>query len=223
LIAALAATGCFLLLDSPLFEVRKVTITGISRIAEEEIIELAGLGAGMSTWQLSLGRVRRMIEAHPRVLRARVSRDLPSGIVIAVVERPVAALLPYYASFLEVDEQGRVLGLAETLPMVPVITGVEVGRALPGDDVSDRLETALILLAYVGKDRDLLAEIHLAAGGEVVVYTARGTAAYFGSPEAMAAKVSALRAVVDELAAKGQRAEYIDLRHPARPRVKLAD
>lgn len=222
-ITVLAAIGCFLLLDSPLFEVREVTVDGLWRIGEQEIIDLAGLGAGMNTWRLSLGRVRQAIEAHPRVLHARVSRDLPSGIAIAIVERPVAAVVPYYASFLELDGQGRVLGLAEVLPMVPVITGVDVGRALPGDDLSSRLDTALILLGYVGEDHGLLAEIHLAEGGEVIAYTAGGIAVYFGSPEAMAAKVAAMRAVVDELAVKGRRAEYIDLRQPARPRVKLTD
>jgi cell division protein FtsQ len=218
----LAAIGCFVLLDSPLFAVRSVTVTGAERIAQRDIVELAGLGSGVSTWRLSLGRVREAVEAHPRVLRARVSRDLPSGITIAVTERPVAALLPYYASFLELDAHGRVLGLAQTLPMVPVITGVDVGRALPGDDLSTRLEAALVLLGHMGEDLGLLAEIHLAEGNEMIAYTAGGATVYLGSPEAMAAKASALRAVIDELAVKGQRAEYIDLRQPARPRVKMA-
>jgi len=219
----LAAIGCFLLLDSPLFDVRSVTVTGTWRIAEHEVVELAGLGTGVNTWRLSLGRVRQAIEAHPRVLRAQVSRHLPSGIAIAVAERPVVALLPYHAAFLELDGQGRVLGLAEALPIVPVITGVDAGRALPGDDLSSRLGAALIVLGHMGEDLSLLAEIHLAPGDEVIAYTAGGAAVYFGSPEAMAAKVSALRAVVDELAVRGQRARYIDLRQPARPRVKVAE
>ena len=222
-ITVLAIMGYFVLLDSPLFEVRKVTITGLRRIAEHEIVELAGLRAGMSTWQLSLSAMRQAIEAHPRVLRARVSRDLPSGIVIAIVERSVAAILPYYASFLELDVRGRVLGLVQDLPMVPVLTGVDIDRVLPGDDLSSRLETALILLEQMSDDPGFLAEIHLAEGGEIIAYTAGGTMVYFGSPEAMAAKLSALRAVVDELAVKGRRALYIDLRWPTKPRVKLAE
>ncbi|MDQ7793960.1 MAG: FtsQ-type POTRA domain-containing protein [bacterium] len=223
-LAALAVAGVILFLDSGFFEVREVTVAGLRLVAEEEILALSGIRPRTSTWRLSLLSIQRGVESHPRVKRATITRDLPRGLLITIEERSAVAVIPYYASFLEVDASGQVLGLAAGVPRHPVITGLLLRRAVPGDDLSERLRPGLEVLEHLGPgEAGLVAEVHLAETGEVIAYTADATTVYLGLPQAMGPKVSALLAVVEELAFAGSRAEYIDLRNPGRPLVKLRD
>lgn len=222
-LTALGVAGLILFLDSTYFEVRQVTVSGLGRVPEGEILALSGIQAGTSTWRLSLPAVRAAVESHPRVARASVTRELPGGLRIALEERAAVAVIPYYASFLEVDRSGQVLGLAPAVPRHPVITGVVLSRAVPGDDLGAVLRPALEVLEHLAGEAGLIVELHLAEGGEVQAYTADAVLVYLGPPQAMAAKLAYLQALVAEMAATGSRAEYIDLRNPGRPLVKLRD
>jgi len=223
-LAALGAAGLCLLLDSAYFELREVTVTGLNRVTETEVLRLSGLKAGTSIWRVSPAAVSQAVKSHPRVLNATVKRELPSRLRIEVSERVTAGVIPYYAAFLEVDATGRVLGLAEGRLQVPVITGVDLPRVLPGDELGPRLWPALEVLRHLGEPLSaLLAEVHLTEDGEVVVYTAGAVPVYLGRPQALAAKVEVMVALLAELARTGAAAEYIDLRNVGRPLVKLRE
>jgi cell division protein FtsQ len=154
----------------PYFAVREVLVRDARRLAADRVREAAGIVPGMSVWDVDVAAAEQRLAAHPWIRGARVRRDLPHRVVIAVREhRPVAIVAvtrPRPALFY-VAAHGRIfapVGEADAHDF-PFVTGLEPDDLAAGSTVGPRaLRRALALLRAAGGapgGLDAVSEVHV--------------------------------------------------------------
>ena len=124
--------GAFALTQSPVLDVGSIEVRGASRTEQAEARTASGIALGSPMVSLDAPAVERRLEALPWVEQASVSRSWPGTVRIALVERTPVAVVGEGSAAVEVDEAGRVLGLA-TGDALPVVAG---DPAAVGEDLS---------------------------------------------------------------------------------------
>jgi cell division protein FtsQ len=208
--------GSWIAVTSPLLDVDRVVVSGPAAVPAEAVRSAAGVDTGDPLLLLDVGAVERRVEAVPAVLDARVARDLPGGLRIAVVERePVAWARRCDGTVVVLDATGRAIAAAaaDAAPALPEVAGLprlpdaahstEGARAAAGvlDDLPGELRARVAAIAFDGK----VATLRLDDGTEVRL----------GAPRGVAAKGRTAVAVLAALG--GAPVAYVDVRVPAAP------
>ncbi len=226
LLGLVALTALFLFLRSDLFAVRQVTVSGTEVLSADEVRHLAGLDRPLLIWQVWPRLVERRLAGHPRVQSARVTLGWPGRVLLKVTERRPVAYLSLSSGFAEVDAEGRVLGVGRWLRGAgePVVTGLDLDDVRAGMRLRDpaSLRAVAVAAALGPSGRARVAEIHLAAGGEVVLYTLEGLPVFLGVEERWEEKVQALEGILASLS-RPALAHYVDLRSLRRPVVRMKE
>ncbi|MBO8136629.1 MAG: FtsQ-type POTRA domain-containing protein [Desulfotomaculum sp.] len=215
----------YVLLQSPVFNVKKIEIIGREKIPREKIIELSGVVLGSNIFKLDLHSGEKKISLLPAVKNVEITRRFPSTIVITVTERRPVALLPVEEGFAELDREGIFLRKAEFIQSsFPVITGGDVPGVKPGQKVrNNAVITALTVIdklpAQLTKQ---LSEVHVDTKNEVTIYTINGIQGRMGMPENIRQKGSVFLKVLEQIGEE-QKIEYIDLTSCKSPVVKYAE
>ncbi len=178
------AVCLFAIWRSALFRLERVQITGNDRLSQSDIMEITGLAPGQLRWEVPAERVKERLEAEPWVRSAGV-RWKGNRLLIDLTERQPVGLLQYKGQFyLVLDEQGYILGqqrLDSAKPM-PVLTGLDVSRALRGQQLSHAgLLDALALLAWTAEPlRSEISEVNIREDGYIRVFMVGGTTVDWG-------------------------------------------
>lgn len=208
---------------SPSFALSELAVTGHVRLAEEEVLEVAGLRRGGNIFDVAPTEVVARLEAHPWVAAAEVERRLPGSYRVTLREHRAAALLALRGTFL-VGEDGALFKRQEPGDPsdLPVITGVDADRF-----ASDRAFRASLLLEVVALLHEYTAAgiAQLASLEEVHVETDDGLTLYLGADGTevrlghgpFRRKLERLRRVLDELGRRGAEAAYVYLDNARRP------
>lgn len=168
--------------------VHAIEIYGNRVVSDEEILQLAAVRGDTGLYDVDLRAVQQRIAAQPYVARVAVSRNVPDGITIEVIERVPLAVLPA-GRLLAVDAEGRLLppARAEALFDLPVLTGIAPRDLVPGRMLTGSgIEQALMLLRMAERAGDELyrriSEVHVRSDGTLLVYTAESSVpVLFGS------------------------------------------
>ena len=212
----------FILLNSPIFEVRKVLVRGNNFLDEEKILAVADIELGINIFKLKTADLTSNIKALPMIKETQVARSLPSSVVITVVERVPLGLLPAKEGFMKVDEEGVCLARAGAgTPGLPVITGVQADLAAPGNVLAcEKLQSALDVIKELPTGSVAnLTEIHVDEDGQIKIYTTEGYQCRFGLPQNIREKGQILQQVLLELRRQGAKINYIDLSYAGQPVV----
>ncbi len=226
----------WLVVQSPLLAVDTVNVRGTTQESQAEVRAAADVHTGSALLFVDTGAVARRVEALPWVASAKVDRSLPNDLTITVVERaPVAwarQAVPKgsprgtLGAIVIVDRSGRVLSTAAAPPPgFPELLGV---RRVPGRggtieppapaaalaQLPDalRAQTASLTL----HDDQAVLKLAAVSGGAI---PAAGEVR-LGDLEDVGAKGAAALAVLDQLAADGQKVHYIDVRVPGAPATR---
>ncbi|MTI81403.1 MAG: FtsQ-type POTRA domain-containing protein [Firmicutes bacterium] len=182
----LVSLTIYILLQSPIFDVRKIEIVGRKNLAKEELVSLSGVSLGSNIFKQNLHIGEEKISLLPLVKDARINRKFPSTVVITVTERKAAALLPYKKGFIEVDREGVYLQKGELNSLsLPIITGVVIGELHPGQRVkAEKTFTALEVINKLPPELpNRLSEVHVDNENKVNIYTIDGIQGRLGLPE----------------------------------------
>src|SRR5262249_52500542 len=109
----------------PRFALREVRVAPAKHVRRDEVVALAAVAPGDALLAVDTDAVAARAATHPWVASARVRRELPSALVIDVVERRAAAVGLLGALYL-LDETGHPFKRAtlEEAVGLPVLTGV---------------------------------------------------------------------------------------------------
>jgi len=133
-------------IESPRFQVKRISIEGTDVLSPEAVRAVAGITERHNLLFFDAGEVRERIEAMPCVRGCEIQRAYPDLVIIRIRERvPLATLLLNNHAF-ELDEEAVVLREIDSLaPHVgPLVTGVTaLGLVEPGQ----RLEHPAVLNA----------------------------------------------------------------------------
>lgn len=219
-VITLAAALAIILL-TPAFNIRKITVSGNSVLDKNDIIQSSGIVTGVSIFSVSTREAEKFIEEMGYVDKARVKRQLPSSIKITVEEAVGVAELTAKGGKLIITADGRAVELktedkkAENASALPAIKGLKnvkykIGKKITAD--ADSLSALLTCLKEFSKNSvifdmtqidvsDLSAVTFLYNGGKLTVNC--------GSVEKLDYKMECFAPILEEL---GDDPEgYVDL------------
>ena len=88
---------------TPYFNIKKVNVSGNSRVTVQQIKEVSGIREGSNIFRVKLNSVRRKLENISYVHSVRIKREFPNQISIEIEEsRPVAAA-SYMGDYVLID------------------------------------------------------------------------------------------------------------------------
>lgn len=172
---AAMATVCWIgysvilfLTTSPRFEVKKLSVSGLKRVKENEVIAQAGFEVGTNVFRVSLEEMRGRIEDLQWVRHAMVERVLPDQIIIKIIEREPVGLARVNGEVFQFDIDAKILDPDDTgNASFPILDG------LRADDSKGNL---LKVDAYRKVLDDLgegsLSQVHVSDTAEVTVVSA---------------------------------------------------
>ncbi|MGZ3405012.1 MAG: cell division protein FtsQ/DivIB, partial [Polyangia bacterium] len=183
-LAAGAWAGRWYVTHARHFAVRTVHVSATAHVSADAIVARAQVPLGINLFAVDRAEVARAVSQEPWVARAHVRRELPSTLMIDVVEREAVITVAFGALYLA-DGEGNVFKRAtpEEAVSLPVVTGL-----LREDYVSqperarEQLRQALQAVAVwrAKSDRPPLGEIHVDRIAGVTVYTDRGVGVRLG-------------------------------------------
>ena len=216
--------GGALLLHTPLFEAKVVSVTGEHPNTPTAAIEAAaGVLRHPPLISVDPGPAAARVESLPFVASARVVRHWPDAVTIAVTERkPVAAMAGPAGAWATLDGNGRTLAVTPGKPALPALvvhagTGTvapaPVGRttapaAGPGLLVARTLPTA-----FSGQ----VTTITVAADGTVSLALNSGLTVLLGTVSELTSKYEDVAAIIAHAPLRG--AHSIDVTVPQSPTV----
>lgn len=221
----------FSFMYSSFFYIDTITISGIDRVSETEVLKTSGIKKGLNIFKLDNRLCARAIEVHPIIKTAQVTRHLPREIKITIVEREMWAVMPYEDVFLALDPEGICMDKMLNLPAgnYCLITTdnwpeqVNLGRGV----VSEGIEMIRkVYEAITEKERQSISEFHYDShSGEITIYTLKGSEIKFGNLDRMEEKAAYIAQVFPmeiDLEEDGTGIlEYIDLRFTGQPVLKI--
>jgi cell division protein FtsQ len=216
------ALGVGWLTTAPAFAVAHVDIVGARRLAKATVLAAAGIEPGANLFAIEPDAVEHRVAALGGLRSVHVVRRLPNRVTLTLEERePYALVNPAgpgkTAGLFWIDAEGRLVGPARRPgpPPLPVLSGVELPAPGPSASISDHLRVGLALLRAIQRTGDRAAgwisEIEIGRTEGPVLYTIDGTVVRVG-PRAWGERLGRLEGVLEDLEARGERAESIDLR-----------
>ncbi len=207
------------LLTSPHFRISEVNFEGLNSLERKTLESLAKIELGKNIFQVDLGEIRRRLQSHPQVREAIISRQFPRRVEVKVKEREAVALVQDEGQVYPLDKEGFILpegSLSRPLPLIRGLgrRGIKVGERLEGTKLVIVLEILEIFSSFgLPISRIDLEEPGLLVRiGEVKVF--------LGKESERERQVKELKAILNDLKERQEKAEYIDLRFH-NPVVKL--
>ncbi|HZN72045.1 MAG TPA: FtsQ-type POTRA domain-containing protein [Micromonosporaceae bacterium] len=106
LVLLVIGLSAFIVYGTSLLGVRQIQVTGTDVVTPWEVRDAAGVPLGTPLARVDLAVVRDRIAALPPVARVEVHRDWPAALVIQVVERTPAAVVPLDKRYILTDASG---------------------------------------------------------------------------------------------------------------------
>jgi cell division protein FtsQ len=230
-VIAIAAVGlvavAVLLLHSPLFSARAVSVTGVHpHTSAAQIVDAAGLEGHPPLISVDPGAAASQVEALPFIAKAEVERQWPDGVKVKVTERvPRALIAGPGSSWSVVDSTGRTLEVvpAQKLPLGLIVlsahtaTGV-VRPARVGRTIGDGAAFAFVVCrtlppAFVAQ----VVSVTEAPDGTVSLGLNSRITVLLGTDSDLNAKYEDVAAIIAHASLRG--ATVIDVTVPQSPAV----
>ncbi|HYR86197.1 MAG TPA: FtsQ-type POTRA domain-containing protein [Terriglobia bacterium] len=150
---------------APRFDVRKLSVTGLKRVHESEVLTQAGFDAGTNVFGVQLSEIRERVEELDWVRHAMVERILPDQIIIKVVEREPIGLGRIRGEIYQFDLDARILSVdAAGGSSFPILDGL---RANDPKGNLKKVQAYRKVLDDLGQTS--LSEVHINEAGELSV------------------------------------------------------
>lgn len=211
----------YLLIGSSFFEIQKIEVKGNKFYTTEKIKSLADIDLHQNIFKVNLSAASSRIRKLPMIREAQVKRELPSGVIISVIERKPVAFLFALQDFILIDEEGVYCrkGKARETDL-PVITGFSAHIPPEGQVVQNKFLTiALEVIKNLPQGlNSTLSEINVDENKKITIYTLAGIQCRMGLSDNIAHKGDVLGQVLDKL--EDREIDYIDLSSADCPVIK---
>ena len=195
---AIVAGVAWALLESRFFVVRSVQVTGTHLVTGAEVRSAAAIPPGLPLIRVNGAAVAHRVEQIRQVESARISRDWPDGITIAVTERTPALAVRTGNGYQLIDRFGVAVESASrrpaSLPALQVAAGPgPVPPSMPALRGSPAVYAAAVVLHELPRylARSVLS-VRAPSASEVTLKLARGITVVWGGTDRPAEKAREL-------------------------------
>lgn len=137
-IAALLA-ALLLVLNSPLFDLKTIEISGNERVSSDQISQDLGLTKGTNLFRYAIKHINETPRVDPRLSTVDVYMKWPNGVKIVVEESQTIGYVYFQGTYLCIDRKGQVAASTNQPDQdLPVIEGIEVGSFSIGDSLNTK-------------------------------------------------------------------------------------
>lgn len=217
---ALVAAATFLVSRSSLMHVRRIEVSGLSRLSAPQVIRESGVSLRSNALWLDTGAAESALERDPWVAEATVERALPWVVRIHVVERAPVAQVVSGIGYELIAADGTMLGVAAHNPGLPRIIGTLAAKGEP--QAPDPQGAALVVGSLDAELRSMVKDIGVNAGGAVVIHLQGGIEVSLGEPFDIHRKVDALTSTLRWARVEHARVRSVDVSAPETPAVRFA-
>jgi cell division protein FtsQ len=205
-------------LRSRLARVSEVRVEGAHYLDAARVLQLAGLAVGQDLFSLDFARARQALLLEPRVASAEVSRRLPRGVRVRIVERQPVLLVSHGVPW-EIDSAGVLLpplqrGVVADVPLLvgPQFAGMPAGMHVDLPEVRRGLAWVRALSARELQLAGQVSEVDVTDPSVTGLTMLDGTRVLAPGWPPDTSRLSALRVVLADLKARGTTAGEVDLR-----------
>jgi cell division protein FtsQ len=220
LVAALLLAGlawaAYAIFNSPSFYVFAIDVEGTSVVSYDEVYQAAGL-EGLSIFWVDPDEVARRVESLPNVKSAHVQAGLPAHVAIRIEERQPEFIWQTGEARWWVDADGTIVPPRGDMPGALTIIDTDAEPVSPGQALDSSVVGAAQALRKLLPE---LAVMNYSQATGISFKTREGWPVYLGDGRNMDAKLTVLVAMRNELLARGQSPEFIDVRFLDKPFYK---
>ena len=207
MIVGLFITTILLIMFSPLFNIKEITVEGNELISTEQILSFAGIEKEDNTFKLNIGKISDKIKEDLYIEEAEINRELPSKVVIKVKERKPSFLIEYANGYAVIDRKGMILELITEKKDLPILQGLEitndnfeVGKKLGSNDINKIYIVSKIMDAASNCDiAGLITRIDIENKKEVkLIIESKGKTAYIGDDKNLNDKLSLVKGIMEK-------------------------
>jgi cell division protein FtsQ len=230
IIGILVGVGMYSLVESPLFRVEKIVVTGTERVSPEDVQNTCGIPLGTHFLKVRPQEATEALSSLPWVRTADIRVKVPGTLIVYVTERTPVGYIPIGGGFYSFDRDGVLLEVVNDMQDIdlPVLTGLDLdgwaGRLPePGFRIADpRVIPAGDLLVSLLSSKETISEISVDVSGEHIIYMLDGMKVLFGQvgPD-LDEKVGLLREILRDIQNAQVPTAYVDLRFKGKPIIKV--
>lgn len=121
------------------FNLAEVNVSGIELLSKETILTSAAIEPETNIFKINTRKIEKVLLENMYIESVKVKRKLPNKISIGIQERKIAFSAQGEDGIYAIDENGRVLGVKESIdsPQVLSIEGVPVEKLVVGQVIQD--------------------------------------------------------------------------------------
>lgn len=146
-------------LATSIFNINQIDVEGNKYYSDDEVINMAHATIGKNLiYKSGAKEIKNYLNQNPYIEEVKISKKLPSTLVINVKEREQIAAIVYGDEYLVIDENGLLLRKTDTEPKLTLLTGIKVTKVELGEVVETeepKLLTNALKLIGSAKDGDL--------------------------------------------------------------------
>ena len=195
-----------------------IKVEGTRYLDAERVIRVAGLAPGQDLFDLDLQRARQALLLDPRVKDAEVTRRLPRGLRVRIVEREPVMLVSHGVPW-EIDSTGVLLpplepGVVADVPLLvgPKFDGLPAGAQVGRPEVQRGLAWVRALGVRELQLAGQVSEVDVSDPSVTGLTLLDGTRVLAPGWPPATPRLSALRVVIADLKERGTTANEVDLR-----------
>ena len=167
------------LCHSDFFQITAMEITGNRMASKEQITVLSKVDIYSNLLTINAAQVKSLLESHPWIARADVTRDWPNRLLIIIKEKTPVALLRRNSGLFFLDNKGHIIAAATSSQELdfPVITGLENFNfnSTQSTQTPGILQETMGLLKLASRNNSILpeqniSEIHINKNGQLILY-----------------------------------------------------
>ena len=206
LIVILLLVGFVLVLNSPLFAIKRIVVEGNRYYSPAQIIEMSGIESGKNLYfELKTRTARNNLLKTPYIKVATIERVPMSTVKIVVEERLEYAAISADGGFVIIDVDGTILRIAQDAPEVTIMEGMDVEEPQEGKPVKVKqtyLFSETLRLLAATDNMDLYFQKVYFSTAVVRAYLGEN---YYceGAPENIFKSLSALKELAEQHYAQG--------------------
>ncbi len=206
-------------LTSPHLAVKHVQVSGASLETSPWTYSTLRTALGDNILRAPVSELRKRLESHPVVEKAKVRRTLPSGLAAEITERTPYASVVWKSGCYTVD-RGLVpfRNTASPESGLPVIEALSAGAPTLGRRwESTYLEAGMQCLRAAGKSDLKVAKVSIDPVGDMCLNIGNGTEIRAGYPQDIEQKMTVASRVLASLPVPPGSIQYVDVSCPSAP------
>jgi cell division protein FtsQ len=216
--AAVAVAAAVGLTHTSLFAARTLRVRGAEHLTRAQVLRIAGLSRGVNVFHFGAAAAEGRLEAEPWVATAVISKDLPSTVVVRILEHAPVGIVDEEGVQRLVAEDGSLLDAAVRSSLPQIVVAPE-GATAP-DAVGIRAGARALAAMTPSLRRDVGA-VTVLPEGELRLDLRSGVEVIYGPALDLVRKAQALGALLRWVEAQGSAVASIDVRVPSSPTAQL--